>query len=160
MTEIDNEHILVCVSRGHGSEQLIRTGWELANVFHAPLTILTVDSGDDDKYTASKAANLAMWEAQARQLQAHFVSLDSDGRSVAQTIIEVAKERQVTQIVLGQCAQSRWEECTKGSIINKILRKIEFVDIHIASIQRDLQQEEVIPESRRTETNSGSYALR
>lgn len=158
MNVIDNESILVCVSHGPSSGRLIHAGWELANAFHAPLTILTVDSGDDDQYNASKAANIAMWEAQAKQLQAKFIVHGSDGRSVAQTIIDVAKEQRITQIVLGQCAQSRWEECTKGSIINKILRKIEFVDIHIASVLRETPQEtaSASPDARR----GGSYALR
>jgi two-component system sensor histidine kinase KdpD len=45
--------------------------------------------------------------------------------------VEVARERQVTQLVLGQPARSRWEEILRGSIINRVLRMSTDIDIHL-----------------------------
>ncbi len=45
-------------------------------------------------------------------------------------------------MVLGQTAQSRWKEITKGSIINVLLNEIPFVDIHIVSVSRELKDQE------------------
>src|SRR5690606_1132060 len=53
-----------------------------------------------------------------------------------------ARSRHVTQIIIGQTAQSRWEEITKGSFINVLLHEIPFVDLHIVSVSRELKQTE------------------
>ena len=46
-------------------------------------------------------------------------------------IVEIARERLVTQIVLGQPVRSRWEELLRGSIINRLLRLSTDIDIHL-----------------------------
>ena len=43
--------------------------------------------------------------------------------------------------IIGQTAQSRWEQIAKGSIINTLLRDIPFVDIHIVSVARALRDD-------------------
>ena len=63
------------------------------------------------------------------------------GHDIARTIVEIVKERHVTQIVLGQPARSRWEEILRGSIINRLLRLDVGVDIHLVPQDRDLQEE-------------------
>ena len=40
---------------------------------------------------------------------------------LSKVIAEVAREKHITQIVLGQTAQSRWEQMTKGSLINTLV---------------------------------------
>ncbi|HEX3642672.1 MAG TPA: universal stress protein, partial [Ktedonobacteraceae bacterium] len=62
------------------------------------------------------------------------------GRDVARTLIEIVKERQVTQIVLGQPARSRWEEILRGSLINRLVRLNAGVDIHLVPRDRDQQE--------------------
>ena len=63
-----------------------------------------------------------------------FIIKDNEKRPISKVIAEVAREKHITQIVLGQTAQSRWEQMTKGSIINTLLREIPFVDLHIISV--------------------------
>src|SRR5690606_38947263 len=45
-------------------------------------------------------------------------------------------------LVIGQTAQSRWREITKGSLINILLHEIPFVDLHIVSVARELKDQE------------------
>ena len=54
----------------------------------------------------------------------------------------MAREKHVTQIVLGQTAQSRWEQMTKGSVINSLLQEIPFVDLHLVSVSRSIRNQE------------------
>ena len=56
-------------------------------------------------------------------------------------IAEVAHEHNITQIIIGQTAQSRWEEITKGSFMNVLLREITFVDFHVVSVARSIKDE-------------------
>ena len=55
----------------------------------------------------------------------------TSSRDIAKTLVEIAHERQVTQLVLGQPARSHWEELLRGSIINRLLRMSTEIDIHL-----------------------------
>ena len=52
-------------------------------------------------------------------------------------LVEIARERHVTQIVLGQPARSHWEELLRGSIINRLLRMSTDIDIHLVPRSRN-----------------------
>ena len=56
-------------------------------------------------------------------------------------LLESAHKNNITQIIIGQTAQSRWEEITKGSFLNVLLRDIPFVDFHVVSIDRSINGE-------------------
>ncbi|WP_240675749.1 universal stress protein [Ammoniphilus sp. CFH 90114] len=134
------EAILVCVSYGRNAERLIRRGWRMAQSFQAPLYILTVDTVSYEEYQTEKQENLTVWKELAKHYQAEFFVEKKGSRTVADIIVEISRRKHVTQIVLGQTAQSRWEQITKGSIVNEILKKIDFIDLHIVSVQRELHQ--------------------
>ncbi len=51
-------------------------------------------------------------------------------------LLKSRKRLQVTQILLGQSARTRWEEIRKGSIVNEIMRQTKHIDIHIVADQR------------------------
>jgi len=56
---------------------------------------------------------------------------------IARKLVEIASERQVTQLVLGQPARSHWEELIRGSIINRLLRLDVGIDIHLVPRSRE-----------------------
>ena len=64
-----------------------------------------------------------------RSLGAEVIRTSS--RDIPKTLVKIAHERQVTQIVLGQPARSHWEELFRGSIINRLLRLSTDIDIHL-----------------------------
>ena len=83
---------------------------------------------------------LHRWKQLAEQHSAEeFIIKDNEKRPISKVIAEVAREKHITQIILGQTAQSRWEQIAKGSIINSLLREIPFVDLHIISVSRSLK---------------------
>lgn len=134
-----NERIMVCVYYGPNAKRLIRRGWFFANALQVPLYILTVDPPKDDEYSEEKEQDIMAWKALAEELGATFLTEQSGSRKVAQVIADVAKKNKVTQIIMGQSARTRWEEITKGSVINDILREIPFIDLHIVSVTRQLE---------------------
>lgn len=138
-----DESILVCVYYGPNGERLIQRGCKIANMLGCPLYILTVDPKPFDELDAEKSSYITKWKELADQHGAEaFILKDNDKRPVHKVIAEVAREKGITQIILGQTAQSRWEQMTKGSIINFLLRDIPFVDLHIISVSRYLKDEE------------------
>ena len=130
------EKILVCVQYSSTAGKLIRRGWRMADRLNAELYVLNVERENIDSLSASKKQTIEDWKALTNQFDARFVLEEAKGRKPADVIIEVAKRLQVTQILLGQSARTRWEEIRKGSIVNEIMRQTKYIDIHIVADQR------------------------
>ncbi|MEB9904955.1 KdpD-like non-kinase potassium sensor [Bacillus anthracis] len=130
------EKILVCVQYSSTAGKLIRQGWRMADRLNAELYVLNVERENIDSLSASKKQTIEDWKVLTNQFDARFVLEESKGRKPADVIIEVAKRLQVTQILLGQSARTRWEEIRKGSIVNEIMRQTKHIDIHIVADQR------------------------
>lgn len=135
-----DESILVCVFYGPNGERLIKRGSKLANMLDCPLYILTVDALPYDEFDTGKSAYVEKWGELAEELGAEeFVIRDNEKRPPAKVIAEVANQFNITQIIIGQTARSRWEEITKGSFMNVLLREIPFVDFHVVSVARTVK---------------------
>lgn len=147
MDNLYNESILVCVYYGPNGERLIKRGCKIANMLKAPLYILTIDPKPFDELDAEKLFYIEKWKEFANSHEsAQFIIKDNESRNVSKVIAEVARDNNITQIILGQTAHSRWEQITKGSIINSLVRDIPFVDLHIVSVARYIRDEEGIYE--------------
>lgn len=138
-----DESILVCVYYGPNGERLIQRGCKIASMLDCPLYILTIDPQPFDDMDAEKSHYITKWQQIAEMHSAEaFILKDNEKRPVSKVIAEVAREKHITQIILGQTAQSRWEQIAKGSIINSLLREVPFVDLHIISVSRYLKDQE------------------
>lgn len=142
-----DESILVCVYYGPNGERLITRGGKLAKMLGCDLHILTIDQHPFDEFDAEKSDYITYWQQLSKDLNAtSFTLKDNEKRPVSKVIADFARDNSITQIILGQTAQSRWEQLTKGSIINSLLREIPFVDLHIISVSRSLRDDEGIYE--------------
>ena len=138
--EYMDESILVCVYYGPNGKRLIERGCKIAKMLDCPLFVLTVDPKPFDELDAEKTNYIETWKQLANQYSVNsFIIKDNEKRPIYKVIAEVAREKNITQIILGQTAQSRWEQIAKGSIINSLLREIPFVDLHIISVARYLK---------------------
>lgn len=138
-----DESILVCVHYGPNGQRLIERGCKIAGMLDCPLYILTIDPKPFDELDAEKSYYINTWQelAEAHNVE-EFIIRDNERRPVSKVIAEVAREKNVTQIVLGQTAQSRWEQMTKGSVINSLLQEIPFIDLHLVSVSRSIRNQE------------------
>lgn len=138
-----DESILVCVYYGPNGERLIRRGGKIANMLDCPFYVLTVDPLPEDELDIEKVHYIEQWKELAKEHGAkQFIVKYNETRPIAKVIGDVAKKNNITQLVLGQTAQSRWKEITKGSFINILLNEIPFVDLHIISVSRELKNRE------------------
>lgn len=137
-----DESILVCVYYGPNGERLIRRGHKLAKIMDCPLYVLTVDQKPYDEFDAEKSGYVDSWKELCDELDVdEFIIRDNESRPLVKTIKEVAHNHNITQIIIGQSPQNRWEEITKGSFVNVLLRELTFIDLHIVSIDRTLKSE-------------------
>ena len=140
-----DERIHVCVYYGPNGERLIRRGCLIANIYDCPLYILTIDPQPFDEMDAEKSDYIARWRRLAEENDADgFIIRDNETRPVHKVIAEVARQKGITQIVIGQTVQSRWEQISKGSIVNSLLREIPFIDLHIVSVARHIKDRTAI----------------
>src|SRR5262245_6119632 len=121
------ERVMVAFdARPHASE-LLRAGWRLARGLKAPLIAVTVapppsrlarKSPEDESERALKE-HLRL----AEDLGAEVLRLEGRGHDVAAELARVARQRRVTQIVIGQPTRGRWAEILRGgSVVNRLLR--------------------------------------
>jgi two-component system sensor histidine kinase KdpD len=128
------------------TREVIRDAWRLAHGLHADLIAVTIQpegylaftskligflkyGRDAPKYREAALQRLEEHALLAEDLGAEVIRTSS--RDIAKTLVEIAHERQVTQLVLGQPARSHWEELLRGSIINRLLRMSTDIDIHL-----------------------------
>ncbi len=136
-----DESILVCVYYGPNGERLIRRGYKLADMLDCPLYVLTVDTRPYDKFDAEKSSYIERWEELSEELDVEeFIIRDNEKRPSVKVIGEIAHKYNITQVVIGQTPQNRWEEITKGSFVNALQREMtSFIDIHIVSVDRTIK---------------------
>lgn len=135
-----DERILVCVYYGPNGERLIRRGYELSKLSNSPFYVLTVDQLSSDEFDAEKSSYIEQWQELSEELGAEeFILKDNESRPIVKVIKEVAYRNNITQVIIGEQPQNRWEEITKGSFVNILLRELVFVDIHVVSVDRALK---------------------
>jgi two-component system sensor histidine kinase KdpD len=126
------ERVLVCIDGRPNSEGLVRRAARLARRVDARLWFLHVEPegerlGREAAATVDRAASLAT------RLDATVVRREG---AVAPTVVAVATELGVTQIVLGESHRPRWKEALGQSIIAYVLRETDGVDILIVADAR------------------------
>lgn len=133
---MNSEKIMVCVYYGPHGERLIKRGIQLAQMLDCPLIVLTVDPSEGSEVHLGRERYRTAWLALAKEAGAEFRVERCGGRKTAETIADVAREQEVTQIIIGQSGQTRWEEITKGSFVNDLMNEVGAVDLHIVAVSR------------------------
>lgn len=123
------ERIAVCVSSSPAAQYLIARAARMAHRIDAELYVIYVDIGTDEEPQdqRSLAQNLRF----AEDLGANAVR--TAGKSVAEAVAKVVREKHITQVVFGRSAQRGWRRYFYLSAIHKFLRDAPPVDVHIVT---------------------------
>ncbi len=122
-----HDRIMVCLSPTQPSLRLLRRGWRIAQRLKGEIVAVYVESRPPN---AKQQEILRNDFALADRLKIPLVTVHGD---VAKELIRYAREKGVTQMVLGHSDRSRWQEFLKGSIINEITRELRSVDVLIVA---------------------------
>ncbi|PSB01209.1 universal stress protein [Merismopedia glauca] len=127
------ERVLVCVSTYPNSLQLMRRGARIAGYMNAKLYGLYVDN--PNKFLSrEESLHIETCIRLCQDFGGEFLQVKST--DTIGTIIDVAKQKRATQVVVGETRRSRWENLLKGSIVQKLVRSLLDVDIHIIANER------------------------
>jgi two-component system, OmpR family, sensor histidine kinase KdpD len=123
------ERIAVCVSSSPAAQYLIARAARMAQRIEAELYVLYIDIGTDThpEDQRSLAQNLRF----AENLGAKVIR--AKGKSVAEEVAKVVREKHITQVVFGRSAQRSWKKYLYLSAIHRFLRDAPPVDVHIVT---------------------------
>lgn len=124
------ERVMVCLSPTVSSLRILRRGWRIAQALQAEVVAVTVQS---KPIADSERQILENDFALANRLGIPVVTLNGDE---ADEIIRFARDRNITQIILGHSARPKWQRTLKGSFSHRLIEQLPEVDIVIMANKR------------------------
>ena len=123
------ERIAVGVSSSPAAQYLIARAARMAERIDAELFVIYVDIGVDENPDDQRSLRQNLQFAE--NLGATIIRLK--GKSVAEEVARVVREKHITQVVFGRSAQVGWRKYLYLSVIHKFLRDAPQVDVHIVT---------------------------
>ena len=124
-----NERLLVCIGPSPTTAKLIRTAKRMAAAFGAEWLAVVVETHPGSQTLMGTRQKVAQHLRLAEQLGAETHTLV--GENVAQTILDYARSRNVTKIVVGKTAQPWWKRSFLGTVVDQLLDKSGDIDIYV-----------------------------
>ena len=125
------DRILVCIRPNPDSGRLVRAARRLATRLRAPWIAAWVESPGQPPLSAEERVHLAAALGLAEQLGAETATVS--GASVPEAVLQLARERNVSQIVVGKPGRAGWRGLFRGSLVDAIVKQSGELDVFIVS---------------------------
>ena len=125
------ERVLVCVSEAPSTAALIRYARRVADRLRVPWTAIYVETARTQRLNDAERDRIADHLRLAERLGASTITLP--GRNIADELVAYAGANNITQIVIGKSARSRWFEIVHGSVVRDLMRKTGQISLHVIS---------------------------
>jgi two-component system sensor histidine kinase KdpD len=129
------DRLLVAVSASPYSERLIRYTRRLAASMEASWIVANIER--PRALSQQEQTRLTRYLALARQLGAEVIS--TPGRDIGETLLRVARQHNVTQIVIGKPLGARWLYFWKRDPLRWLMRHSGNIDIHMIPADESAQ---------------------
>ncbi len=128
------EKVMVCLSARPGTERLLRVGARIAGRLASNWYAVYVARPDDKGHSDPEAFHrLEEYQRMARDLGAQVVSLTD--RNISDALIRFAQQENISHVVFGQSARSRWDILWRGSVLNRFLSEVRDVTVQVVPMQ-------------------------
>ena len=124
------DRILVCISSSPRTVRLIRAGKRIASGLGVEWIVAYVEAISHIPNGRGRA-DIAEMMRLAEKLGAETVTLS--GLNIAETLIEYARSRNITKMIIGKPSRPKWHELIFGSVINELARKCGEIDLYLMS---------------------------
>ncbi|MGB0128654.1 MAG: sensor histidine kinase KdpD, partial [Rhodocyclaceae bacterium] len=125
------ECILVALGPGSEGEDLLRAGKRLAAALHAPWIVVFVETPDLLRLPEADRNRRIAWLRMAETLGADAVTLG--GASVADELIEYARTRNVSRLLLGAPRPRAWWHSLQESTVDRVLARAQGLDVTVVT---------------------------
>ncbi len=123
------ERVLVCVGPNPRSIRLIRAAKRMADSLKAELIAAYVEAPHKVKPSESDMRQLAEHMRLAESLGAETVTLS--GTKASEEILNYARSRNVTKILVGKPTHARWKDKVFGSMLDEVVRGSGDMDVYV-----------------------------
>lgn len=132
------ERVMVCMASRGSAKKLLRTGARIAGrLANDDWFAVYVETPDEESGRITPQAYATLQEniGFAKTMGAKVISLKS--ANVSDALLEFARENEVTHVIFGQSARTRWEIFWKGSIINRFLGEVNDAAVHVIPLEKE-----------------------
>jgi two-component system sensor histidine kinase KdpD len=133
------EKVMVCLSTRPGTERLLRVGsriaGRLATNWYAVYVSAPNSKGHDDPEALHRVEE---YERMARDLGAKVIILAD--RHVSDALIHFAQQENISHVVFGQSARTRWDILLHGSVLNRFLNEVRDVTVQVVPMNKPLHR--------------------
>src|SRR5208337_2904556 len=132
------EYLLVCIGPGPLAERLIRTARRQADRINAHWCAIYIETPTHHRLSREAKEQVDRSLQMAEKLGATTVSLF--GLNVANTVIEYARQHNVTRIIIGKTLRPRWQEFVFGSVVDQLIHNSGPIDVYVISSGKDMPE--------------------
>lgn len=130
-----NERVLVCIGPNALAERLVRAGKRFAAGLRAGWIVLYVETPELQRMSAEKRDGVLRILRLAEQLGAESATLNAP--ELSEAIIEFARERNVTKLVMGKPTRRGWKRWLLGSVVDALIAHAHNINIYLLGSPRD-----------------------
>jgi len=123
------ERLLVCIGPNEAAERVVRAGKRLADALDAEWIVVFVETPELLRLSEAERNRRIDVLRLAESLGAETVTLG--GASVAEEVLQYARTRNVTRIVVGRTTRSRWRARLSPTPIARMLEQQRDVDVFV-----------------------------
>ena len=123
------ERLLVCVSPSPLSNRLVRAAKRLAVGVRAEWIAAYVEKPSSGNLRQEDRDRVVQTLRLAQQLGADTVTLS--GQNIAEELVNYARTRNVTKIIIGKPERPRWREWLTGSLVDELIRGSGQIDVYV-----------------------------
>lgn len=127
------ERLLVAVSPGVVGEKLVRRARHLADELSAQWFVVSVETEEQLRLSQARQDRLAKTLRLAEELGAQTTTIPSN--DVVGALLDFARARNVTKIIVGKPLRSRWQELLCSSVVDKLTRASGEIDVYVVSTE-------------------------
>jgi two-component system sensor histidine kinase KdpD len=132
-----SDRVLVCIGPSPTTVRVIRTAKRLATALDAEWAAVSVDTGRPGSDSPDVRERIANHLRLVEQLggETHMLV----GGDVPSTILNWARQQNVTKIIVGKTAESWWRRHVRGSVVDRLLRDCGDIDVYIIHGEREAE---------------------
>ncbi|WP_020647853.1 sensor histidine kinase [Solimonas variicoloris] len=134
------DRVLVCIDESPAGEALVRHAKRVADRLDAPWTALHLETARSLQLGDAGRAQIAATLRLAEQLGADTQTLPG-GMSIADTVLRLVREHNVTQLIVGKSRRSVFFEWRHGSVVRELVRKADGITVQVLAAAPDAHRQ-------------------
>ena len=124
-----SERVLVCINENSGSAALVRYARRLADRLHASWTTIHVETALSQRLTDIERDRLSETLRLSQRLGGEAVTIPAS--DAAQGIVDYARAKNFTHIVIAKSERRRWNEFAHGSVTQRLIQRAGNISVHV-----------------------------